>query len=400
MDTTISLALHRAGQSALAASQAANGLSQTGKADNATVAALTPWLLGYRRVVLSPGDTIYALAQQYGVSPEVILTANPSADPRNLLPGDILTIPMPFPVVPTDVPMTARLCHLCIAGIVARYPFCRRTLLTQTQGGRPVEALIIGQGNRRVLYNASHHANEWITTPVLLKFAEELAQAAAFGGELFGYDGKDLLERTTVHLVPMVNPDGVDLVTGAITPGSPEYEAAAVLAARYPIIPFPSGWKANLNGVDLNLNYPAGWENAREIKFAQGYTEPGPRDYVGTAPLDQKESAALARYTRALVPRLTLAYHTQGQVIYWKYLDMEPPGAEAIGEAFADASGYLLDDTPYASGFAGYKDWFILTWNRPGYTVEVGQGINPLPLSQFPQIYEDNLGILVLGMVL
>lgn len=400
MDTTISLALRRAGQSSLTAFQAANGLPETGVADGPTTAALTPWLLGYRRVILSPGDTIYALANQYGVSPESILTANPDADPLALQPGDVLTVPLPFPVVPTDVPMTSALCHFCIAGIVARYPFCRRTLLTRSQGGRPVEALILGQGGRQVLYNASHHANEWITTPVLLKFAEDLAKAAAFGGEIFGYDGKNLLDQTTVHLVPMVNPDGVDLVTGAILPGSPEYTAAAVLAARYPTIPFPSGWKANLNGVDLNLNYPAGWENAREIKFAQGYTEPGPRDYVGRAPLDQKESAALARYTRALVPRLTLAYHTQGKVIYWKYLDMEPPGAQAIGKAFAAASGYTLDDTPYASGFAGYKDWFILTWNRPGYTIEVGQGVNPLPLSQFAEIYRDNLGILVLGMVL
>ena len=152
--------------------------------------------------------------------------------------------------------------------------------------------------------------------------------------------------------------------------------------------------------MDLNLNYPAGWENAREIKFSQGYTRPGPRDYVGQAPLDQRESAAMARYTRLLEPRLTLAYHSQGEVIYWKYLDMEPPGARAIGERFAEVSGYALDDTPYASGFAGYKDWFILRWNRPGYTVEVGSGANPLPLSQFDEIYEANLGILTLGMVL
>ena len=77
---------------------------------------------------------------------------------------------------------------------------------------------------------------------------------------------------------------------------------------------------------------------------------------------------------------------------------MEPPGARAIGEQFAFVSGYLLEDTPYASGFAGYKDWFIQTYNRPGYTIEVGLGENPLPLSQFDSIYEKNLGILVLGL--
>ena len=49
---------------------------------------------------------------------------------------------------------------------------------------------------------------------------------------------------------------------------------------------------------------------------------------------------------------------------------------------------------------AGYKDWFIQTYNRPGYTIEAGYGVSPLPLRQFPTIYRDNIGILVLGIAL
>ena len=394
MDEIMALALRRAGAESLEAFQRSQGLPETGTADDATLEALRPFLLGYRLVTAEAGDSLFLLAQRYGAPLAAVRTANPLLTPETLRPGDIVTVPLPFSVVPTDVPMTSRLCGACIQGIAARYPFCRRGLLTLTAFGRPVETLVMGTGPRTVLYNASHHANEWITTPVLLKFAEELAKAAAFGGTVWGRDAKRLLERVTLHLVPMVNPDGVDLVTGAISPDSMEYRQAEDIGARYPGIPFPSGWKANLLGVDLNLNYPAGWEQARRIKFDQGYTTPAPRDYVGSAPLDQRESAALARYTQLLEPELTLAYHSQGQVIYWKFLDMEPPGARALGEKFADASGYTLDDTPYASGFAGY----ILTWNRPGYTIEVGRGINPLPLAQFDEIYRDNLGILVLGM--
>lgn len=400
MDAITRLALGRAGFSSLEKFQEFSKLPVTGQSDPQTQEALEPWLLGYRVVAVEPGDTVIGLARRYDTGEQAILTANPGLDPFRLALGQRIVVPLSFSLVPTDVPMTARLCSLCIRGLVARYPaICRRTLLTTTAGGRPVEALILGSGSRTVLYNAAHHANEWITSPVLLKFGEDLAHAGAEGGEIFEIPASDLLTEATVHLVPMVNPDGVDLVTGALGPGGPEYVQAEALAAGYPSIPFPEGWKANLLGVDLNLNYPAGWENAREIKFAQGYTRPGPRDYVGEAPLDQRESAAMARYTRLLEPRLTLSYHSQGEVIYWKYLDMEPPGARAIGERFAQVSGYALDDTPYASGFAGYKDWFILRWNRPGYTVEVGRGTNPLPLSQFDQIYGANLGILTLGMV-
>lgn len=74
--------------------------------------------------------------------------------------------------------------------------------------------------------------------------------------------------------------------------------------------------------------------------------------------------------------------------------------AESIGTSFAEASGYELAETPYASSFAGYKDWFLQQFQRPGYTVEAGRGENPLPLEQFPAIYEDNLGIFTLGLCL
>ena len=299
-------------------------------------------------------------------------------------------------IVRTDVPMTSQLCDETIQALTAAYPsFCRSELLTRTAFDRPVRTLVIGNGPRKVIYTAAHHANEWITTPVILEFVEEFAQALTTGGQIGGVDAKQLADTATIYTVPMVNPDGVDLVTGAIQPGQLQYETAAQLSTRYPNIPFPDGWKANLLGVDLNLQYPAGWLQAREIKFSQGYTHPGPRDYVGRAPLNQLESRALAGYTEAIDPALVLAYHTQGKVIYWQFSDVFVPGAQKLGERLAQVSGYSLEDTPYESAFAGYKDWFIQEFRRPGYTVEVGEGINPLPLAQFDEIYRDNLPILI-----
>ena len=298
-------------------------------------------------------------------------------------------------IVKTDVPMTSQLSSDTIDALVKAYPFCRSETLTETAFGRPLKTLVIGTGERQVLFTAAHHANEWITTPLLLKFVEELAQAIASGGTLWGVPAKTIGDLVTIHTVPMVDPDGVDLVTGAIQPGSAQYQGAQALASFYPSIPFPEGWKANLLGVDLNLQYPAGWLMAREIKFAAGYDRPGPRDYVGRAPLTQRESRALAEYTRAVDPRLVLAYHTQGKVIYWQFRDYQVEGARALAEEFARVSGYQMEDTPYESSFAGYKDWFIQEFRRPGFTIEAGSGQNPLPISQFDTIYRDNLGILV-----
>lgn len=398
--TITALALRRAGAADLREFQLREGLYPSGREDILTMQKLSPYLLGYERYMVQPGDTFYTIARRYGTTVQAILTANPDQEPSRLSIGQYLIVPLGFPVVPTDLPFTSEVLDISIQGLLARYPFITRERIATTAYGRPVIALKIGQGSRSLLYNASHHANEWITTPILMKFLEDYAGAISTGGRIFDLDATRLFAQTQLYLVPMVNPDGVDLVTGAIAPGSEEYAAAENIAARYPAIPFPDGWKANLQGVDLNLNYPAGWEQARENKAALGFVSPAPRDFVGNAPLDQPETRAMAALTERISPRLTLSYHSQGEVIYWKYLDIEPADAQAIGEEFARVSGYLLEDTPYASGFAGYKDWFILTFDRPGYTIEVGLGDNPLPIGDFPSIYEKNLGILALGLQL
>jgi g-D-glutamyl-meso-diaminopimelate peptidase len=160
-------------------------------------------------------------------------------------------------------------------------------------------------------------------------------------------------------------------------------------------------WKLiRITGVDLNFQFPAGWINARRIKYEQGFTKPAPRDFVGYGPLTEPEALAIYNFTLAHNFRLILTYHTQGKVIFWQFQDYNPDGSYYIGTQFANVSGYSLESTPYNSSFAGYKDWFIEHYNRPGYTIEAGLGTNPLPISQFDEIYSDNLGIFVLGALL
>lgn len=79
--------------------------------------------------------------------------------------------------------------------------------------------------------------------------------------------------------------------------------------------------------------------------------------------------------------RLVISYHTQGEVIYWQFLNYIPPHAETIAKHFSNSSGYTLEQTPYASSFAGYKDWFIQDYFRPGFTIEAG--IRKKPSSYF-----------------
>jgi len=360
---------------------------------------LAPFLTGYVIRQIQKGDTLHSLARTFRTTEQGIRTANPNILPQNLPIGEKVTIPLDFQVVPTHIHFTSKVLYYVVRGLTARYPKIRRETIGHSIMGREIPVLLFGEGAHQVSYNAAHHGNEWITTPVLLKFLEDYAKAQAENGQIAGQAANVLHTMSTLHLVPMVNPDGADIATRALDTGH-EHEYAHYLAENYPHIPFPSGWKANARGVDLNLQYPAGWEQAKEIKFAQGFTKPGPRDYVGKEALSEPESRALYEYTLKHDFYLTLSYHSQGQVIYWRYLDHLPAGSLEIGKVFAKLSGYELEETPFASGHAGYKDWFILRFHRPAYTFEVGLGENPLPISQFDKIYADNQGVLAIGLVI
>ena len=406
-------ALHRAGErpgktdgifgqqtkTAVIAFQKRMGLSPDGIVGVNTTRALMPWYTGFLTHTVKPGDSLYKIARMHGSTLRAVELANPGLDPLNLSIGAEVIVPLPVPVVPTDISFGSTALSYSVRGLAARYPFLTLSEAGKSVMGKSLYTLQFGRGDTAVLYNASHHANEWITTPLLLHFLEKLCTAYASGDGISGYSAEALFDKVTLTVVPMVNPDGVDLVVGELTEGS-YFEAARRIAAGYPAIPFPKGWKANVVGTDLNLQYPAEWEKAREIKFAQGYTTPAPRDFVGTAALSAPESSAMYALTKRISPALTLSYHTQGETIYWKFLDFDPPRSREIGERFAQVSGYALEETPYASGFAGYKDWFIQDFDRPGYTIEAGKGDNPLPVTQFPEIFRDNLGILTLGMAL
>lgn len=140
-----------------------------------------------------------------------IMLANPTVDPLNLQIGTILTVPFAFSVVPTDVPYSYMLLTYICEGLLMRYPFLSGGVIGKSVMGKSIPYLNIGQGKDEVFYNASHHANEWITTPLLLKFIEEYSESFANGGSLYGTLAVQLFKRQLFILFPWLTPTALTL---------------------------------------------------------------------------------------------------------------------------------------------------------------------------------------------
>lgn len=266
------------------------------------------------------------------------------------------------------------------------YPIFEIKSIGKTILGKNIFCVTLGKGPKKIMINASHHANEWITTLILMMFMENYMSLYTKKENRKGYQIAELWERASLYLVPMVNPDGVDLVLGdKTTQNEPSYQSI-----WKPYQDQLNRWKANLRGVDLNLNYPAGWDMARKNKGKKGVIKPGPRDYVGPNPLSELETRAMCRLTMLHRFDMTISLHSQGEEIYWNYHGYQNQRAYEIGKLFEKVSGYQLTTPAATSSFAGYKDWFIQEYHKPGYTIEMGKGEEEisLPLSQAKQIYE------------
>ncbi len=385
-------------QRAVIAFQRNNGLTPDDIVGPATWKVINRLLLGYDTYTIRPGDTLYRIAEKYYTTVNAIVTANPGINPNALAIGQKIVVPYGIDIVFTDIDYTYDIIERQISGLKVRYPFIETSVIGKSVMGKSLYCIRLGVGPNEVTYNASHHANEWITTPLLMKFIENFSKAYSTGTFIKGYDIPNIWNLSSIYIIPMVNPDGVDLVNYWPSYTNPAYIQAARLNNTG--LPLPRVWKANIRGTDLNLNYPAEWEKEHELEIEQGITGPAPRDYGGPFPLSEPESTAMVNFTRQHKFRLVIAYHTQGEVIYYKYENLEPPESLRIAQRFSKASGYSISENPGEASYAGYKDWFIQDFRKPGYTIEVGLGVNPIPISQFPTIYNQNEEVLLLGAVL
>ena len=339
---------------------------------------------------IKQGDSFWKIAISRNLSVDALLLLNPTINPNNLKVGQSIQIPKRVISHDTLRYSTYDYAQLQkdIQTLKTHFPFIQLKTIGRSVEGKNIQEITIGNGTKKVHMNASFHANEWITTSVLMSFLNTYLLSLTNSQPIRGMNMMPLYQSVKLSIVPMVNPDGVDLVLN----GPPASLKDDLLSINKGSTDF-SGWKANIRGVDLNNQFPANWEIEKERKEPKS---PAPRDYPGDAPLTEPETKAMAALAENNQFNRLMAFHTQGKEFYWGYEGLEPPESRVIATEFERVSGYR--GIQYIDSHAGYKDWFIQEFRKPGFTIELGLGVNPLPISQFDEIYRESLGIFLAGL--
>lgn len=266
-----------------------------------------------------------------------------------------------------------------------RYPFLSVTGLGTSILGKSIPVLILGRGERHLLYVGAHHGMEWITSALLLRFVNEFCEFYKAGKTVYRVSLPTFWEQFTIHVIPMLNPDGVDYQIHGVSRENPLY--ARILGMNGGSDDF-SHWQANARGVDLNHNYDVGFAEYKRLEQENKIPCGAPTRYSGQQPESEPEVSALCNYIRFHTPlRLVLTFHTQGEEIFYKSQGKVLPGTSASVKKFANLCGYRLSEADGLASYGGLTDWCIGKCDVPAMTMECGRGVNPLPISDFFPIY-------------
>lgn len=251
--------------------------------------------------------------------------------------------------------------------------------------GRSIPLLTVGHGKKSILYVGAHHGMEWITSVLLCRFVYEFCEAVQSCRTVYRISPLEICRQYTLHIIPMLNPDGVDYQIHGPDPAHPLYPRLLSMNGNSPDF---SHWQANARGVDLNHNYNAGFLEYKEYEKENGIPCGAPTKYSGTSPESEPETAALCNFVRFLSGlEIILTLHTQGEEIYYESAGQIPKHSMGILRHIAHLTGYTPSRPEGSAAYGGMTDWCIQSLGIPSFTLECGKGNNPLPLSDAPAIY-------------
>ncbi len=278
------------------------------------------------------------------------------------------------------------------------------TVIGTSLDGRDIVAMTLGNPNakKQILITAGIHAREYLTP--LLVMAQVEYYIESYDTESYeGIPLSEIFDEYAFCIIPMCNPDGVTLSQFGLEGLRSEELRETVLSiyeqdkqkgfVNGSLDDYLAAWKANGRGVDINRNF-----DTEDFGTYPIMSRPCFMNYPGERPESEPETRAIVDYIKGLEnPVLSLAIHSQGEVIYYNCGQDNFDEAHALAVKVSEFTGYKLEtDERHDSAL---DDWCNKALSIPSVTIETGSRPCPLPISEFEKIWNQNRDLFLFAAV-
>ncbi len=267
-----------------------------------------------------------------------------------------------------------------IAALAEAYPELIQTeSIGSSVQGRDITLVKLGKGETKACIIGGIHARETITVSYTMRCIEEFCVAYTKNESFASFDVKTLLDTYTLYMVPLSNPDGLEIITGRDSPAVTVTYRKKQYSNEYTTI---SDYKGNANGVNLNKNFPLLWE-----QINNKVTTPDAENYKGPTVASEPETQALMQLCENNQFVFMTSIHVRGDCFYWSdTLNPNVGVSQTIANRLEKEYGfYKCKTSDDVNGFGGgFENWFRETYKRPGFCLEL------MPLTETVDPLSDN----------
>lgn len=242
-----------------------------------------------------------------------------------------------------------------VVEIHAKYPdITELKVIGKTLEGRDIYAIKISDNAKideaepTMLVNAMHHAREVMTPEITTDMIDYLTSNYGKNAEVTSW-----VNNSEIWVIPMFNLDGNNKMWMQ-----------------------DSMWRKNTrngHGVDINRNYPAGWNSCNGSSARESA-----QDYRGTAPASEPETQAMMNFVASVKPVFNISYHSYSEIVIYPFgcRPRKTPAEEAV-EAIGAEIGKKIDYKPGTAWELLYNadggdiDWMYTEHQVIPYVIEV-----------------------------
>jgi len=249
-----------------------------------------------------------------------------------------VAVEKPTPVVATST----------IATTTEELPIERgpETVIGTSVKNNAITAYHFGQGKDEIVFIGGIHGGySWNTSLVAYELVDYLKANPAV-----------VPENITVTVIPVLNPDGLESVTGK----TGRFVASDITANQAE----QTAGRYNANKVDLNRNFDCKWKSKSTWR--------GNVVSAGTAPFSEPETAALRDFVKNTDQQGVVFWHSQSNAVYASECENGIlPVTRDIMNVYAKAAGYPAVDVFDAYEITGDSEGWLASIGIPAITVEL-----------------------------